>query len=132
MRALLAAEEAFAKVNGGFYDAPPCLLDPASCVPAYEGPASFLDDPGLGRMGTRHGYVLSFHPGPVVPPETIAQGKVSPSSRTAFALVASPVTPGSRLFCADDTRLCYSPTGRMPHPPFAGRCPDPCEAVDSE
>jgi type IV pilus assembly protein PilA len=112
VRAVLAAEAAYQRVNGGFYEGRlSCLASPGEgCGPGASGAAGFLGVT-LAEPGPRHGYLGRLEPGPA-PAETRPS---SPSSVTAFAYVARPVTPGNtgvRSFCGDSTGLlCYNTDG---------------------
>ena len=115
LRALVAAQEAYAAVNGA-YDLPACLVSPQACLrdPA-PGTSPFVEASLLADAG---GYRKQFHPGPRLAPEEIEQLGASPTSLRSYAWVAHPIIrePGSsRGICADSTgRLCFAANDSAP------------------
>jgi len=87
LRSLLAAERAYRRANGGFYDRPACLARPASCIPGYAG-SPFLDEEAAG-LPSRFGNAFTFHPGPAAPADAVRDGRLSPSSLDGYAFVAA-------------------------------------------
>jgi hypothetical protein len=127
LRAFHAAEAAYARHNGGFFDEPPCLVKPSTCVPNFAAGTTFLD-PQLASMDPRHGYIRSFHSGPAAPPEEVAKGEISPTSLVTFAYVAVSPTPGQPSYCVDSTgRVCTRRDGKMQRPESI--CPRECESL---
>jgi hypothetical protein len=127
LRAFAAAEAAYAAVNGGFYDEPPCLIKPSSCLKSYPASKPAFLDAKTASLEIRGGYVRSFHAGGLIPADVIARGNLSPSSTNIFAFVAAPVKAGQPAYCIDPRRLCVSPTGKMGRP-YDG-CPADCETM---
>jgi type IV pilus assembly protein PilA len=131
IRTLISAEANYSDKNGGQYDTLECLAAPARCVPNYppSGP-TFLENSMLEPV--RQHYRRTFYPGP--PSDPKGRGSLySPSSVTAYAIVAEPVEPGRtgvRAFCGDDTGLiCYARGGRIVSGKD-GRCPRDCTPLE--
>jgi hypothetical protein len=128
LRTFAAAEAAYAKVNGGFFDEPPCLVKPSSCLKSYPaGKPGFLK-PELGRMDMKDGYNRSFHVGHRAPDEVLKGGNVSPSSLEEFVYVAVPRVKGQPAYCVDHHRMCVQKDGIMPRPEMS--CPRTCETIE--
>ncbi len=130
IRAVIAAETAYAAANGGRFDRLECLAEPLDCLPASAPPrAAFLASSVLGPETTR-GYVFSFHPGP--PPRWEDENPgLSPSSMTTYAYVAAPRSgeAAGRWFCADGSgRLCASTPADAPSA-VNGVCPLDCVSL---
>lgn len=113
IRTVISAEASYQAANRGYYGPPECLAAPATCLPAYSGPA-FLD---TALVTVKSGYVRTFHPGAPIalgPDGTPA----STGSLESFALVAVPERTGQtgvRGFCGDSTgRVCYTRDGSAP------------------
>jgi hypothetical protein len=126
LRTVLTAEAAYASVNGGFFDGPPCLLEPRKCRPKYNGDPFLKDFPHQ----TRYGYKLLFLPGPEVPAAEVKKAKASPSSLQRFVVVAWPdalTETGNHSFCAEPGRVCMS-ADSMP-PVVNGHCAPGCTPV---
>jgi hypothetical protein len=110
LRALLGAQRSYRMANGGFYDRPPCLARPSSCIPGYAGPP-FLDQEAAA-LPSRSGNAFTFHPGPAAPADALRDGRISPSSLDGYAFVAKgdgddPGTPYN--LCVDARGLvCYA------------------------
>lgn len=131
IRALIAAQASYRRVNAGQYDTLECLASPARCIPNYaSNQPSFVDRSMVEQM-TRH-YRRTFHPGPPSDPQGRGT-QYSPSSLTAYAYVAEPVEPGRtvvRAFCGDDTgMICYASSGQI-SPVKDGRCPRDCKPLE--
>jgi hypothetical protein len=106
LRAVIAAEAAYAKANGGHFDRLECLAEPSRCLDHQPTIAGFLP-PSFTETRTRKGYVFTFNPGPP-PGEDDSPGQ-SPSSMLSYSFVARPEAAGGRWFCGDGTgRLCAS------------------------
>jgi len=54
LRAVLSAEVAYSRGNGGYGDKPECLKMPSSCIPGVGAAAPFLDDRGRRPVGVLH------------------------------------------------------------------------------
>ena len=109
VRAVLAAEAAYQRANGGLFEGRlECLVRTADGCAAGAGR---LLDAALAQPGPRHGYVGRLEAAPAA---SAAPGG-SATSAGAFAYVARPLTPGVtgvRSFCGDSTGLvCHSPAG---------------------
>jgi hypothetical protein len=94
LMAFAGAESAYRSANGGFYDKPACLVQPATCIPGYLG-AAFLD-PGSASLKSK-GWSLTFHPGLPAPREATR----SPSSLRSYAVMAFPTSAGLKPACID-------------------------------
>lgn len=133
LRTLIAAETAYKAQNGGFYDAPACLARPDSCIPGYAG--NPLLDAEIAALRPRSGYTRTFFPGPRARPDPSQAGRVSPSSLTAWAIIAVPVQgdqAGVRAYCGDSTgRVCFISDGARPELFEGGACPRDCTEVTS-
>jgi len=123
LRAVLSAERAYSRVNGGFFDSRlSCLVRPAQCVPGLgaDHPA-FIDEQLTAQ--TRFGYTRNLIAGPA--PSSMSP-KASQTSVTSFACTASPVSPGDtgvRAFCADSSEtICFTVTGVAPTVLQDGTC----------
>src|SRR6476619_2117207 len=96
VRTVMAAETAYAALNGGRYGTLDGLAGRATCggVLPPEGPLL-----GPERLRSdRLGYRRTFHPGPPAP------GTASSSAFASFAYTAVPIVPGRtgvRSFCGD-------------------------------
>jgi hypothetical protein len=125
VRTVLSAEVAYSSANQGAYDSPACLIAPANCLPGYSGPPMLTSQ---AIQSEKYGYRRSFHAGP----KARAKAKASPTSLTAFAFTAVPISPGEsgvRGFCGDDTgRICVTADGSEP-PVVSGRCATPCQEL---
>ncbi len=132
VRTMFSAQTAYQSANGGFYDRLECLQTPSQCIPGYAPSGPNFVDATIGNT-TRHGYTFSFHAGDRVAPDTLAQGRYSPSSLTQFAYTAVPSTrnrTGVRSFCGDATGVILAcPDGREP-PVEAGHCAAGCAPLD--
>jgi type IV pilus assembly protein PilA len=128
LRTIISAEVAYQSVNAGYYDVPDCLTAPASaqCLASNAPPTPFLS-PEVVFDVPKTGYVLRFYPG-----ETVSAPGASPSSLTAFAVVASPASAqgGVRTFCADSTgvvSVCAPSTVGVGG--AGGACPEICSPL---
>jgi hypothetical protein len=116
LRTVISAEAQYSQGNGGFFDTLECLTAPSPCIPgetATPGGVTYLDPAFLRRE--RHGYVFTFHPGPVASSRDPVA--TSPSSLAAFAYVGAPRTSGSglRAFCGEASgRICFTSSEPMP------------------
>ena len=123
IRTVISAQAAYQSISGGYYGSLECLAAPAGCVPGYSGPE--LLDRELAAAVDKGGYRRTFHPGPAAPGS-------SPSSLTAYAYVAVPITPsqtGVRSFCGDASgRVCYEADGSEPEV-VDGSCPADCASL---
>ena len=131
LRTLMAAETAYANVNGGYFDVPKCLGTPDSCVPARGAHRPPLVDADLAALRPHTGYQFRFEPGPSAPSAEVRRQRLSESSLTSYAIVAAPVSGGAqrRAFCGDSTgRVCARDDGRMPAA-VDGLCPRDCETL---
>jgi hypothetical protein len=128
LRAILAAQSAYASANGGFYDGLGCLIDPRSCRPRFAGEA-FLERTAIEA---RNGYTKLIIPGTKASKDEIKRAKASDSSLKDFVLVAWPETfgeTGYRAFCADaGGRICFV-EGASP-PAKNGRCDPACKPLE--
>ena len=128
LRTIASGETVYASENGGFFDTLDCLQRPAECIPGYgsERP-TFLDR--WTAASSRLGYARRFHAGPAAPKEQIDARNLSPSSITAWAVVAIPaprVRGRCESFCADSTgRICSVADGSDP-PIVEGLCGAGC------
>ena len=129
LRAILAAEVAYASVNGGFFDEPRCLANPAKCLKGDRvGEQVFLDSQ-RAAFDVRNGYAWSFHPGRAASPSLVAAGRISPSSVSSYAILARPRGwPGAvRVFCMDFSgQFCFWLGADKVTAPDRGRCPGDC------
>lgn len=127
LRAVIAAATAYAATNGGLFDGPPCLIEPAKCQPKYRG-APFLS---LATLETRNGYKKLFLPGVPAARDEIKRAKATATSLRDFLVVAWPEVygeTGELAFCGDSAgRVCAAP-GSGP-PVKDGRCLPGCEPV---
>ena len=131
LRAVISAEMAYGVSNGGGFDTLECLSTPARCIPNYAATAPNFIDAGAIES-TRHGYVRTFHPGPPAPRPRPGMPPSSPSSLSAFAYVAVPVTwnrTGTRAFCADSTGQVCSTRGTGEPMVVDGLCAASCEPL---
>jgi hypothetical protein len=125
VRAFISFEAAYSSVNGGHFDSPTCLLDPAKCIPDYlASEPRFLTEQFVAPPA---GYRAVFHPGPPVP-EIAASPTISKSSLESYAVTLEPAEPGGRWFCGDNRpTICYAEAPmRMVQP---GRCPPSCRSI---
>jgi len=117
MRDVLAAEESYRSLNGGFYDRLECVATEKPCIPDYPTTAPIFLDPALAQP-LKNGYRRIFHPGAPADPADLDEAKASPTSLKGFAYVAVPSAPdfhGAPAFCVDSTgRLCTTPDGSTP------------------
>jgi hypothetical protein len=133
-RSFAIAMESYAAENGGFYEGRvECLLRPwDGCIPGYpqSAPPFLWED--IARLGERNGYVRSFHPGPKVSPEEIAQASASPTSVRTWVLLGTPVDDPSRpSYCVDYTgTLCRFVTGASTELSAGETCPPECVAFE--
>jgi hypothetical protein len=100
LRTILSAEYVYSSFNGGAYGSLECLAAPKGCNQADPGQPHL--NQALAAAGERSGYRLEFHAGPSSP---AAAGRPPGSSLETFAVLATPVTPGStgtRRFCVDN------------------------------
>jgi hypothetical protein len=127
IRAFIAAERAYAAVNGGLYDKPDCLVAPLSCHPKARVGTPFLPQAAEGQ---REGYTFMFHQGIPATKDEVKKGKASPTSMRGFALTAVPLpTTGGASYCGDDTgRVCAVAAGGEIDTQ-AGRCPASCTTI---
>lgn len=121
LRTIVSAEAAYQSANGGYYDTLECLGAPARCIPGYTGPV-MLQGPLATDNGLKTGYRHTLHPGAPAP----RGSSISPSSLTAYAVVAVPISQGQtgvRAFCSDSTGVMrYWPLGAIPEI-TDGQCP---------
>jgi hypothetical protein len=106
LRMIVSAEAVYAPSNGQFYDQLACLMKPTGCIPG-SGLTHPMLDPRFS-MDVRHGYQFRFYPGPKPEAGTFDPARVSPTSITAFAVVATPVDTGRtgiRTLCTDDSGI---------------------------
>ena len=98
LRMVSMGEAAYQTVNHDLYESrPECLVQPANCIPGYDGP-SFLD-PNVFAGPSKGGYIRELHGGS--PPPSPVPG-TSPSSVRGFAVTAVPVAGGEgRSICVD-------------------------------
>lgn len=127
LRAIVSAENAYARVNGGYFDDLECLARPAECIPGYAADgAAFLPGPFLP---VESGYEREFVPGTPPDRSEVAFANLSPSSVLSYVYLAHPVTvgvTGTRSFCADYTgRICVSHDG-SPLGIVNGQCDPGC------
>jgi hypothetical protein len=119
VRAVAAAERAFADLDDGRYAAIECLAAPAGCLPGFPPTATAFLPERLVGAGPRHGYRFAFHP---APPSTKRLG--------SWAFVAAPEGGDGRWLCADAGGRVCAGMGRPPKVLAEGRCPASCEAFD--
>jgi type II secretory pathway pseudopilin PulG len=135
LRAMVAAQKAYALVNGSFFEGDgACLSAPTRCLAGYKG-APLLDPAVVDSA--RNGYRWEIYRGQVFAPGTAPLGR-SPSSTNAFAFVGVPLSDlhGRRLFCADSWgALCAADTGppaqlveQLPSTPWV-RCASRCQPL---
>jgi type IV pilus assembly protein PilA len=125
LRTIISAEAAYQSLNAGFYDVPACLYAPGPCLGPNAPPSPFLSPESVVFDAPKTGYVLRFFAG-----ETATAPGASPSSLTAFAVVAEPVSPstGIRAFCAAETGVvCVLADGE--HDATGGLCPGSCRPL---
>ena len=115
-RTVISAQQTYASVNGGHFEGRfECLSEPQLCMPEYPEQAPHFLGTDFTRLGTKSGYVRSFHPGPA--PREASPEVVSGSSVVAFAYLSVPSSEltGKRAFCADSTgMICFTPADREP------------------
>jgi hypothetical protein len=123
LKTIMSAEAAYQVANAGFYDKPPCLLMPSSCIPGYPAQAPPFLDEALASLTIKDGYGRAFMASPPVPERGTA---ASPSSVGGYAVILWPAEVGKtgrRAFCgAADGVICFTSDGRMPRL-VDGRCP---------
>jgi type IV pilus assembly protein PilA len=131
IRTVISAQAAYSSSNAGFYDGKlSCLVDPdnAACIPSYPSVSPTFIDSQLAALSAKSGYARSFTSG--VPPAN-RPSSASPTSRGAFAYLASPVNwgqTGVRGFGGDASGfLCYDNKGTSPTV-TAGFALDPTQA----
>jgi hypothetical protein len=129
LRVIVSAQQAYASLNGGFFDRLDCLAEPARCLPGAPKDTPAFLDPQLASLNERHGYRRRFHPGPPPPGD---QGRyVSATSMIEYAYTAVPTLPGRtghRAFCADSRGvICQTTNGRPPR--VLGALCVPCTEV---
>jgi type II secretory pathway pseudopilin PulG len=129
VRTVISAEAAYQSANAGYYDVPGCLLAPAQpqCLGSKAPSDGYITPGGIVFDVPKTGYVLRFYPG-----ETVSAPGASPSSLTAFAVVAEPASPqtGVRTFCADSSgiiSICTPPGSAVDA--AGGTCPGNCSAI---
>lgn len=122
-RTLIAAQEAYAALNSGFYDTPECLQAPSRCLQTALPPGIVFLGPEPWSGNLRY-YRRRFIPGPGVDSRDRPPG-ASSSSMRSYAYVGVPAEPdglrgfirrmagqslaGARAICADSTgRICLS------------------------
>lgn len=132
LRAVLAAQKAYAAVNGGYYDTLECLAAPSACLPVSPAPGPFLspelfvakEEGPFKAYPPIHGYKRFFIAGARAEPAPGA--RISSSSITGFGYAAIPEAPGEtgiHGFLADDLgRICFHSSGAVPPIFGAGRC----------
>lgn len=117
-RTVISAQAAYQSANQGFFEGRlSCLSRPSDCIPGYASTGPAFLDPGLTALGTKVGYVRTFHAGPAVSPEEIQAGRASPTSVSCYAYMSTPATPeaGLRSFCGDCTGVvCSTEAGQRP------------------
>jgi len=118
VRAVAAAERAFADLDDGRYAGLECLAAPSGCLPGFPPTAAPFLPQGLVGAGPRHGYRFAFHPAPL-----------STKQPSSWAFVAAPEGDG-RWLCADAGGRVCAGSGRAPKALAEGRCPSSCEAVE--
>jgi len=127
LRAILSAESAYASVNGGLYDGPPCLVEPQRCRPKFTG-KPFLQ---AATLETRNGYKREFQPGTAASRNEIRKANASATALKDFVLAAWPEVfgeTGYRAFCADSSgRICSAEGATAPVK--LGRCATECESL---
>lgn len=129
LRTILSSEVAYASINGGFFDQPRCLANPSGCVKGYPADRGGFLDSRRAAFGLRDGYEWTFHPGRPAPSHLVGAGRVSPTSVSSFAVVATPRERivGVRAFCQDFMgQRCYVLAGSQILTPVNGRCPADC------
>jgi type IV pilus assembly protein PilA len=117
IRTVISSEAAYQSANGGWYDVLSCLNGPSSnCIPSYPANAPTFLDSAMGAMISKSGYDRSFQSGPT--PGNINTNISSPTSMTAYAYTATPITQGQtgvRGFGGDSSGvLCFTTTGAAP------------------
>jgi len=127
LRTVLSAEAAYASVNGGLYDGPPCLVEPQRCRPKFTG-KPLLE---AATLQTRNGYKREFLPGTAASKAEIRKANASATGLKDFVLVAWPEVfgeTGHRAFCADSSgRICSAEGATAPVK--NGRCTADCEPL---
>ncbi len=118
VRMMVAAQNTFAHVTGGFAGDAQCLTAPASCgVKGVD--IGFLDERYLAAESGEYRFTL--HAGP--------PKRQAPSLFEAYAYTAVPTAAGAAAYCADSKgRLCARADGQAPRVQN-GSCMDPCEPV---
>jgi len=129
-RTMVSAQVTYSMSNQGFYEGRiECLVDPATCLPGYSGPA-MLDASFTSSI--RQGYSRRLIPGPPAPER---QAGSSESSVSSFVFVLEPLTAGqtgSMAYCTDQSGLvCQTRAyGRDPFGELDGSgCPTPCDPL---
>ena len=127
---MISAEAAYQSANAGYYDVPDCLWRPRSpsAWARTRRRHGFITPGCIVFDVPKTGYVLRFYPG-----ETVSAPGASPSSLSAFAVVAAPASAqgGVRTFCGDSTGVVctlsvggFGATGE--DAATGGRCPESC------
>jgi hypothetical protein len=118
-----AAQAEYASLNGGLFDRTECLVATNSCIPGDPPRSGALDARFLQIERGGHEFLLRLGP----PPEARPEG-VSPTSVTAFAYLARPLTPdaGQIAYCIDETRVVCVFGPDDPLPVELGRCTEAC------
>jgi hypothetical protein len=120
LRTAVSAQNTWSSMlNGGLYEGRfECLSEPWLCVPDYPENAPIFLSADITRLGTKSGYIRTFHAGPRVDLATVDRAEVrSASSVRSYAILAVPAheLTGERSFCADWTgMLCSTGAGRAP------------------
>ena len=124
LRVFITYEAAYSSQNGGFFDNPGCLQEPAKCVPDFPSdvPWPFSKDVALPPPG----YQVTFFPGPTAP--KVQGGRTSESSILSFSILLEPTQSGRRWLCGDSRgTLCYSETAIKGAE--VGTCPSSCRTI---
>lgn len=124
-RTVISAQAAYQSANHGFYEGRlSCLSRPSDCIPGYAPTEPTFLDPALTALGTKGGYVRTFHPGPAAPAEEIKAARASPTSVLCYAYMSTPATPqaGLRSFCGDCTGVVCSTEGGLIPQVANGQC----------
>jgi hypothetical protein len=125
LRLYAAAQEDYARYNGGLYDRTECLVEGASCIPG--NPSREAPLPRRFLSVERGGYEFLLRLGSPIDPRP--EG-VSATSMLHFAYLARPtVGPATTGYCIDSLgTVCEFPGGE-PLPVAEGRCSEACVQI---
>lgn len=129
LRTMSAAQAAYEASGGEAFGEPSCLVRPSECLPGYAADAPlFLDASFLVEV--RHGYRLTFHPGPRGPAPTRKGARPGLSRYAYTALPERFGKTGYRSFCLDADGIIGFKAENAPLEVKDGRCPEGLETLN--